>query len=67
MFEMAKKMEYPAGLYMHSVICFLNAENVPIKEIHCWIAAICSNGVMDESWVIQWVWKFNVCAIKHVE
>jgi hypothetical protein len=57
-FKMFKMIERPTNCEM-SVICFLNARNVKLADIHCQICEVYGENSMSDGMVRKWVRKFN--------
>jgi transposase len=56
---MFNKMEKPAAYEMLSVICFLNARNMNLGDIHRQLCEVYGEHAMSDSMVRRWVRDFN--------
>jgi hypothetical protein len=56
---MFKKIEKPAAREMWSVICFLNARNMKLADIHHQLCEVYGEHAMSDSVVRRWVTHFN--------
>jgi hypothetical protein len=58
-FKIFKKIEKPAACEMRSVICFLNARNIKLADIHRQLCEVYGEDAMSDSMVRRWVGHFN--------